>query len=50
MSPELHKVLHVGVKTVNYIKKNVLNSRCIAVLCERLDVDQLQLLYHSDIR
>ncbi len=38
------------VKTVNYIKKNALKSRCFAALCERLDADNLQLLYHSDIR
>ncbi len=31
-------------------KKNALKSRCFAALCERLDADNLQLLYHSDIR
>uniref|UniRef100_A0A9J7Z8E8 DUF4371 domain-containing protein n=1 Tax=Cyprinus carpio carpio TaxID=630221 RepID=A0A9J7Z8E8_CYPCA len=50
MSPELHEVMNIAVKTVNYIKKNALNSRCFAALCERLDADHLQLLYHSEIR
>uniref|UniRef100_A0A671KM04 DUF4371 domain-containing protein n=1 Tax=Sinocyclocheilus anshuiensis TaxID=1608454 RepID=A0A671KM04_9TELE len=37
-SPELHEVMNSAVKTVNYIKKNALNSRCFA------------LLYHCKIR
>ncbi len=43
MSPELHDVMNIAVKTVNYIKKNALNSRCFAALSEWLDVDHLQL-------
>ncbi len=43
MSPEMHDVMNIAVKTVNYIKKNALNSRCFAALSERLDVDHLQL-------
>ena len=50
MSPELHEVINVAVKTVNYIKKNALNSRCFAALCDRLYSDHLQLLYHSEVR
>lgn len=34
----------------NYNKKTALNSRCFASLCERLDADHFQLLYHSEIR
>lgn len=48
MSSELHEVMNVAVKTVikknNYIKKNALNSRCFAALCERIDADHVQLL------
>lgn len=50
MSPELNEVINVAVKTVNFIKKSALNSRCFAALCERLDSDHLQLLYHSEVR
>ena len=50
MSPELHEVLSIAVKTVNYIKKNALHSRCFAALCDRLDLDHLQLLYHCEVR
>ncbi len=42
--------MNIAVKSVNYIKKNALNSRCFAALCERLDADHLQLLYHSEIQ
>ncbi len=48
--PELQEVMNIAVKMVNYIKKKALNSRCFAALCERLDADHLQLLYHSEIR
>ena len=47
MSPERLKVMNVAVKTVNYIKKNELNSRWFTALCKRLAVDHLQL---SDVR
>ena len=50
MSPELHEVLSIAVKTVNYIKKNALHSRCFAALCDRLDSDHLQLLYYCEVR
>jgi len=50
MSPELHEIMSVAVKTVNYIKKNALHARCFAALCDNLDSDHLQLLYHSEVR
>ena len=50
MSPELHEVLSIAVKTVNYFKKNALHSRCFAALCDKLDSDHLQLLYHCEVR
>ena len=50
MSPELHEVLSIAVKTVNYIKKNALHSRCFSALCDGLDSGHLQLLYHCEVR
>ena len=50
MSPELHDVLSAAVKTVNFIKKNALRSRCFAALCDRLNSDHLLLLYHCKVR
>ena len=50
ISPELHDVLSVAVKTVNFIKKNALRSRCFVALCDRLNSDHLLLLYHCEVR
>ena len=50
MSPELHEVLSIAVKTINYIKKNALHSRCFSALCDGLDSGHLQLLYHCEVR
>ena len=50
MSPKLHDVLSVAAKTVRFIKKNTLHSRCFAALCDRLNSDYLQLLYHCEVR
>ena len=50
MSPELQEVLSIAVKTINYIKKNALHSRCFSALCEGLDSGHLQLLYHREAR
>ncbi len=47
-APKLHEVMNIAVKTVNYIKKNALNSRCFAALCERLDADHLQLFLNLE--
>ena len=48
--PEPHDVLSAAVKTVNFIKKNALRSRCFAALCDRLNSDHLLLLYHCKVR
>lgn len=48
MSPELHEVMDVSVKTINFIKNDAANSRCFAKLCEGLEADHVQLLYHSE--
>uniref|UniRef100_A0A665TDI7 HAT C-terminal dimerisation domain-containing protein n=1 Tax=Echeneis naucrates TaxID=173247 RepID=A0A665TDI7_ECHNA len=50
MSPEFHGVMDVSVKTINFIKKNALNSRCFTKLCEDIEADHIQLLYHSEVR
>ena len=50
MSPELHEVLSIAVKIVNYIKKNALHSQCFLALCDGLDSGHLQLLYHCEVR
>ena len=50
MSPELHDILSVAVKTANFIKKNALHSQCFAAMCDRLNSDHLQLLYHCKVR
>lgn len=41
ISPELHKVVNLAMKTVNYIKENTLYSRFAVVMFERLDADHL---------
>uniref|UniRef100_A0A3B4U0T5 HAT C-terminal dimerisation domain-containing protein n=1 Tax=Seriola dumerili TaxID=41447 RepID=A0A3B4U0T5_SERDU len=50
MSPEFHEVMTICVKTINFIKNNAVNSRCFAKLCEDIDADHVQLLYHSEVR
>ena len=50
MSPELHEVLSITVKTVNYIKKNALHSRCFSALLNGLLSGHYQLLYHCEVR
>ena len=50
MSPELHEVLSIAVKTANYITKNALHSQCFSALCDGLDSGHLQLLYHCEVR
>uniref|UniRef100_A0A8C1ZCR9 HAT C-terminal dimerisation domain-containing protein n=1 Tax=Cyprinus carpio TaxID=7962 RepID=A0A8C1ZCR9_CYPCA len=39
-----------NLKTINFIKNNAVNSRCFAKLCEGLEADHVQLLYHSKVR
>ena len=50
MSPESHEVLSLAVKTVNYITKNALHSRCFSALCDGLDSGHLQFLFHGEVR
>uniref|UniRef100_A0A672FW69 HAT C-terminal dimerisation domain-containing protein n=1 Tax=Salarias fasciatus TaxID=181472 RepID=A0A672FW69_SALFA len=50
ISPEFHEVMDVSVKTINFIKSNAANSRCFAELCEGMEADHVQLLYHSEVR
>lgn len=39
-----------GLIEVNNIKKNAVNSGCIAAVVKNPDADHLQLLYHSEVR
>lgn len=50
MSPDLHQVMDVSVKTINFIKNNAVNSRYFAKFCEDIEADHVQLLYHSEVR
>ena len=50
MSSELHDLFFVGVKTVKFIKKNALSSQSFAALCDKLNLDHLQLLYQCEVR
>uniref|UniRef100_A0A8C6T1B5 Uncharacterized protein n=1 Tax=Neogobius melanostomus TaxID=47308 RepID=A0A8C6T1B5_9GOBI len=50
MSPELHKAMTISVKAINFIKNSAVNSRCFAKLCEDIEADHVQLLYHSEVR
>ena len=50
MLPELHKILSIAVKIINYIKKNILHSRYFSTLYDGLVLGQLQLLYHCEVR
>lgn len=50
MSPEVHNILYVAMKIVNYVKKNTENSKCFAALCNRMEVENMQLLCHGEVR
>uniref|UniRef100_A0A8C6SPZ2 Uncharacterized protein n=1 Tax=Neogobius melanostomus TaxID=47308 RepID=A0A8C6SPZ2_9GOBI len=50
MSPELHEAMTISVKAINFIKNSAVNSRCFAKLCEDIEADYVQLLYHSEVR
>lgn len=50
ISPEFHDVMDVSVKIINFIKNNAVNCRCFAKLCEDMEADHVQLLYHSEVR
>ena len=38
------------VKIVNYIKGSAINSRLFALLCDDMQADHRQLLFHSSVR
>lgn len=50
MSLEFNDEMDVSVTTINPIKHNAVNSRCFAKLCEGMEADHVQLLYHSEVR
>ncbi|XP_063766104.1 protein FAM200A-like [Eleginops maclovinus] len=50
LSVELSGVFDVVVKTVNFIKRNALNTRLFSSLCHDLGSEHSSLLYHSEVR
>ena len=50
LSVELSDVFGVVVKTVNFIKRNALNTRLFSSLCQDLGSEHSSLLYHSEVR
>lgn len=50
LDDNLRSVLDTAVKSVNFIKSRPLLSRLFAQLCESMESDHQQLLYHTDVR
>ena len=50
MAPELNKLLYQSVKIINYIKSRALNTRLLKALCNEIDSDHQNLLFHSEVR
>ena len=50
MSTDLHKVLSVAIKIINYIKSNALNSHLFRNLCQDMDSEYQSLLLRTAIR
>ena len=49
LSTKLNNVLCEVVKIVNYIKGSAFNSRLFALLCDDMQADHRQLLFHSSV-
>ncbi|CAG4975310.1 unnamed protein product [Parnassius apollo] len=47
---KLLQTLDSAIRIVNYIKSSALNSRLFTLLCEDLDSDHKNLLYHTEVR
>lgn len=50
LGSEFNSVLSNSVRMVNYIKGNTLKSRIFADICESMDADFTNLLYHTEVR
>jgi hypothetical protein len=50
MAPELNKILSQTVKIINCIKNSALNTRVLKTLCDEMDSDHQNLLFHSEVR
>lgn len=50
LGTELHEVLNIAVKIVNFIKASSLNTRLFEMLCREMGSDYVHLLLHSHIR
>ena len=49
MSADLHEVLSVAIKIINYIKSDALNSRLFRNLCQDMDSEYQSLLLHTEV-
>lgn len=50
LPPSLNLTLDAVIKTVNYIKKSALNTRLFRKLCNDMDADHENLLFHTNVR
>ena len=50
MFTDLHEVLSIAIKIINYIKSNVLNSRLFRNLCQDMNSEYQSLLLHTEVR
>ncbi|KAI0218229.1 hypothetical protein LSAT2_030076, partial [Lamellibrachia satsuma] len=50
LSDPLNNVLKGVVKVVNYVKSSALNTRVFRNLCESVDADHKNLLFHTEVR
>jgi len=49
-APERNEVLSQSVKIINYVKNSALNTRLLTALCNEMDSDHQNLLFHSEVR
>ncbi|CAM5121921.1 unnamed protein product [Eretmochelys imbricata] len=50
LEPEVHKLLQDVIDVVNFIKTRPLNSRIFTILCNEMESDHENLLYHTEVR
>lgn len=46
----LNVALNIAIKIVNHVKSGALNTRLFETLCQELNSDQVNLLYHTEVR
>jgi hypothetical protein len=50
MPADLKQVIVEAVKTVNFVKVRPLNAGLFAQLCDEMDSEYTQLLFHTEVR